>query len=94
MTDINGILLKPGDYVKTVGRQIHSFDLDNIAIVDNTESSSITILFNNNGMPMPFASDPLSLSRVEDNNVNEGDRVLLSSLRSLFDKMSAELMLA
>lgn len=91
MYDKNGIVLKIGDYVKTVERQINSSDTTNIAIISSIEPSSAVILVNNFGMPMPFTANPLSLLYLDEKDVDKNDRSSLSSVKEMFDIMVQDL---
>lgn len=91
MNDKNGQKLEPGDYVRTTERQINGLKTSNIAIVSIVEPSVTTILFNNNGVPVPFTSHPKTLIKLNKKNVNKKERDLLDYAKSIFDQMTDEI---
>lgn len=93
MYDKNNEILKPGDFVKTVERHIYGSNIVNIAIVNSIEKSDATILINSHGMPMPFNASTLYLSRLEEKDINNKDKINLLSARELFNIIANELIL-
>lgn len=92
MNDKNGKKLEPGDYVRTLtDRQVNSLTSSNIAIVSIIEPASATILFNDNGMPLPFSASPKALVKLNVKNVSEKDQEALSLVKLAFDQMMLEL---